>query len=140
MRKLIYAINVTLDGCCDHTKTLPGKQGPASDIYEYFIQLFGENDLIVYGRKTYQLMVPYWPDVLKDPTETKADKDFARAFVAIDKLVFSRSLESAEDPRTRIARTDLHDEILKLKQQPGKKHSGRRRQHSFTTHRAWSCG
>src|SRR5262249_49776171 len=32
----------------------------------------------------------------------------------------SRTLESAEDKNTRIVRTDLRDEILKLKQQPGK--------------------
>jgi dihydrofolate reductase len=38
----------------------------------------------------------------------------------MNKIVFSRSLESVEDRRTRIVRTDLRDEILKLKQQPGK--------------------
>ena len=47
---------------------------------------------LVYGRKTYQLMVPYWPDVAKDPSSTKADKEFAQAFVSKKKVVFSRSL------------------------------------------------
>src|SRR6202008_749518 len=41
-------------------------------------------------------------------------------FDSIDKIVFSRSLDSAEDKKTRIVRTDLHDEILKLKQAEGK--------------------
>jgi len=76
-------------------------------------------DLFVFGRKTYQLMVPYWPDIAKSQSESKAANEFARAFDAIDKLVFSRSLDTSE-PNTRIVRTGLKDEILKLKQQQGK--------------------
>ena len=67
-------------------------------------------------------MVPYWPDVAKDHSSTKADIDFAQTFVSKKKIVFSRSLElaSAEDENTRIVRTNLRDEILRLKQEPGK--------------------
>ena len=115
MRKLIFAINITLDGCCDHTK-----QFVDDEQLEYFTHLTREADLQVFGRKTYELMVPYWPEVLKDRSATKADTDFARAFVSTSKVVFSRSLASAEDKNTRIVRTDLHDEILKLKQEQGK--------------------
>jgi dihydrofolate reductase len=114
MRKLIYAINITADGCCDHTK-----QGADDETFDYFIQLLREVDLQVFGRKTYELMVPYWPDVAKDPSSTKADKEFADAFDAIGRVVFSRSLESAEG-KTRIVRTNLRDEILRLKQEDGK--------------------
>ncbi|MGZ4858155.1 MAG: dihydrofolate reductase family protein [Candidatus Angelobacter sp.] len=115
MRKLIFAINITLDGCCDHTKQFVDEEQ-----LEYFTQLTREADLQVFGRKTYELMVPYWPDVLKDRSATKADTDFARAFVAINKIVFSRSLESTEDKNTRVVRGNLRDEILKLKQEQGK--------------------
>jgi dihydrofolate reductase len=51
---------------------------------------------------------------------TKASNEFARTFVSINKIVFSRSLESAEDKNTRIVRKNLRDEILKLKQEQGK--------------------
>jgi dihydrofolate reductase len=116
LRNLIYAINVTLDGCCDHTKF-----GPDEDTFEYFIHLLRDTDTFVYGRKTYQLMVPYWPDVAKNPSEqTKADYEFAQAFVANKIVVFSRSLDSPEGEKTRIVRTSLHDEIVKLKQEQGK--------------------
>jgi len=116
MRNLIYAINVSLDGCCDHTKMTPPDE---EDFFEYYTQMLREADLTIYGRKTYQLMVPYWPDVAKDPSSTKADIEFAAAFDSLNKVVFSRSLDSAEDKNTRIVRTDLRDEILKLKEQPG---------------------
>ncbi len=100
----------------DHTKF-----NPAEETFEYFTRLLRDDvDLLVYGRKTYQLMVPYWPDIAKNQSETKADIEFAQTFVSKKKVVFSRSLDSAEDKNTRIVRTNLHDEILKLKQEPGK--------------------
>src|ERR1700690_254919 len=115
MRNVIYAINVTIDGCCDHTKFKPDE-----DTFGYFMHLLRDLYLLVYGRKTYQLMVPYWPDIAKSQSETKADIEFAQTFVSKKKIVFSRSLASAEDENTRIVRTNLRDEILKLKQEPGK--------------------
>ena len=116
MRKLIFAVNITLDGCCDHTKMTAGE-----DVLEHYTQLLQEFDLLVYGRKTYQLMVPYWPNIAKDHTgQTKAEIDFAQAFTSKNFVVFSRSLEKTEGKNTRIVRTDLRDEILKLKQEQGK--------------------
>lgn len=116
MRKLIYAINFTLDGSCDHTK-----MSGSEEMLDYYGQFFRQEiDLIVYGRKTYQLMIPYWPNVINDPTSTKAEIDFAKAFDAIDKVVFSKTLDCAEESNTRIVSTDLADEIIKLKRQPGK--------------------
>jgi len=114
MRKLIFGINTTLDGCCDHTKQIADEE-----VHEYFTQLMRDADLLVYGRKTYQLMVPFWPEIAKKQSMTKASNEFARAFDSIGKIVFSRSLDSVEDRNTRIVRTDLHDEILRLKQEPG---------------------
>jgi dihydrofolate reductase len=116
MRNVIYAINVTLDGCCEHTKF-----NPAEDLLEHFTRLLRDDaGVLVYGRKTYQLMVPYWPDIAKSQSEEKADIEFAQAFDSLNKIVFSRSLASAEDKNTRIVRANLRDEILKLKQEPGK--------------------
>ena len=100
-----------MDGCCDHTKFIPDE-----DTFAYATQLMRDADTLVYGRITYQLMVPYWPEAAKDPSD-----EFARAFVAVGKMVvFSQSLDSAEDEKTRIVHTGLKDEILKLKQEQGK--------------------
>ena len=114
MRNVIFAINVTLDGCCDHTKQLAD-----DETHEYFTQLLREVDLLVFGRKTYQLMVPFWPEVAKTQSMSKASNEFARTFDSINKIVFSRSLVSAEDKNTRIVRMNLYDEILKSKQEQG---------------------
>ena len=115
MRNVIFAINITVDGCCDHTKV-----SASEEMHEYFTHLMRDVDLLVFGRKTYELMVPFWPDVAKNQSETNAMNEFAQAFDSMNKLVFSRSLASAEAKNTRIARTKLQDEIIKLKKEPGK--------------------
>lgn len=116
MRTVTFAINITLDGCCDHTKMIAD-----AEVHEYFTGLMRDVDLLAFGRKTYQLMVPFWPDVAKNHSQTKAENDFADAFDSISKIVFSQSLASAEDKNTRIVRTRPEDEIRRLKQEPGKK-------------------
>jgi len=119
MRKLVYAINTTLDGCVDHTKFYP-----TEETMEFFTRLTQEADTFLYGRKTYELMVPYWPDVAKEHPgrdDRGADIEFARAFDAVEKIVvFSKSLDSAEGGKTRIVHSGVEDEVLKLKQEEGK--------------------
>ena len=116
MRKLIYAINLTIDGCFDHTHGIV-----TDELMDYFTNLTRNVGLLAFGRKTYELMVPYWPDVAKDKAgQTRADYDYAQAFVSTDKIVFSRTLADIDDKRTRLVRTDVQDEIGKLKQESGK--------------------
>lgn len=117
MRKLIFAINITLDGCCDHTRVEPGEE-----VFDYHTRLLHEVDVLVYGRKTYELMVPFWPDRARSPSgETRAMSDFAQAFDSVGQIVvFSRTLQGPDGGKTRIVRGDLRDEVPKLKQGHGK--------------------
>ncbi|MEO8886205.1 MAG: dihydrofolate reductase family protein [Mucilaginibacter sp.] len=115
MRKLIFGINVSLDGCCDHTKFSGG-----DDILDYFAALLRDVDQLVYGRKTYELMVPFWPEVAKNQNMDKAANGFAAAFDAAQKILVSRTMGKKQDPKTKVIRNNLKDEIIKLKQQPGK--------------------
>lgn len=116
MRKLIFAINVTMDGCCDHQKGLPNEE-----VHEYFARLTKEAGALLYGRKTYELMVPFWPDVAKNPTNyPKEWKGFAEAFVSVPRIiVFSKTLPDSEEENTTILRADLRSEITRLKQESG---------------------
>ncbi len=117
MRKLVFGINVTIDGCCDHTKGIPD-----SEVHDYFKQELKDSGTLLYGRKTYELMVPFWPSVAKNPEGHSKDMvDFAQAFVSVPQIVVvSRSLKKVEDKNTSIIHSNLKEEILKLKQQPGK--------------------
>ena len=115
MRNLIFGINTTLDGCVDHTKGFADEE-----THEYWTNVLRDADLLVYGRKTYQLMVPFWPEVAKNQSMSPALNEFAQVFDSLDKVVFSRTLEHVDDSHTRIIHGNLHDEILKLKQQQRK--------------------
>jgi dihydrofolate reductase len=116
MRKLIYVINLSIDGCFDHTIGTPDEE-----TFDFYINLLRNAGMLVYGRVTYEIMVPYWPNIAKNPAgETKADVEYAEAFDAVEKVVFSKSLEKTEDRNSRIVRTEAEDEILKLKQEEGK--------------------
>src|SRR4030095_1896956 len=107
MRKVIFAINTTLDGCVDHTQ-----QFADEETHEFFTHLLREGDLLVYGRKTYELMVPFWHEIAKNQSMTPTSNEFARVFDSLNKVVFSRTLDSVDDPNTRIIRGNLRDEIL----------------------------
>lgn len=115
MRKVVFAINITADGYCSHTDMIAD-----DELHDFFAKLLSNSDLILYGRITYQLMVPYWPDIARNRSETGATYEFARVFDSLGKVVFSTTLESVEDKNTRILRANVAEEVLALKRQPGK--------------------
>lgn len=114
MRKLIAAINMTLDGFCDHTAI-----DPDDEIHKHYAELLQKGDIVLYGRITYQLM-EYWQTVLKNPTGDKSTDDFAIAIDNISKIVFSHTLKAVEWETAKLAKRPLKEEVLELKQQSGK--------------------
>ena len=114
MRKLIAAINMTLDGYCDHTVITPDEE-----IHQHYADLLNDAGVILYGRITYQLM-EYWRSVLENPTGDKSTDEFAVAIDKIPKIVFSRTLKSVEWESAKLAKQDLEEQVLDLKQQAGK--------------------
>jgi dihydrofolate reductase len=115
MRTVSFGMNISLDGYCDHTIG-----NPSEELLDYFTGTMDDVDLLFFGRVMYQLMFPYWSDVAENQSGTAAENRFAKRFSAIDRVVVSRSLDSG-DEKTRIIRSDPAAELLKLKQQPGKK-------------------
>jgi len=115
MRKLIYGINISLDGCCDHTKF-----GGGSDAHDYFRELLESTDTVIYGRKTYELMVPFWPEIAETQSLDATGNAFAKVFASLKSVVVSKTITQATDQNTTVIRDNLKEEILKLKQQPGK--------------------
>jgi dihydrofolate reductase len=65
-------------------------------------------------------MVPYWPDIAKNHSDSESTNEFADIFDSLDKVVFSTTLEHVDGKNTRIVRANLAEEVLALKQKPGK--------------------
>jgi len=115
MRKLIAAINMTLDGFCDHTAMIADEE-----LHQHFNDLLRNADTLLYGRKTYQLMESAWPSVVQNPTGNKPFDEFAVLIDNISKIVFSHTLKSVEWKNTVLKKEIIKEEILALKQQNGK--------------------
>ena len=115
MRKLIAAMNMTLDGICDHTS-----MSADDEIHQHYSDLLSSADTLIYGRTTYQLMESYWPAVVKEPTGNKPTDDFAVLIDEIPKIVYSRTLKSVDWKNTELKNEIVKEEIIELKQKTGK--------------------
>lgn len=114
MRKVIGAINTTLDAISDHTAGIPD-----AELHLHYRDLLNNSDTLLYGRITYQLM-GFWQTLLENPSDEKSMNDFAVAIDKIQKIVFSRTLKNVDWNSATLANQDLEAEVLTLKQQPGK--------------------
>ena len=110
MRKIIAAINMTLDGFCDHTVIIPDEE-----IHQHYADLLSNADAALYGRITYQLM-EFWRPIVKNPTGIKSTDEFAVAIDSIPKIVFSHTLKNVEWESAKLANQDIEKEVLELKQ------------------------
>jgi dihydrofolate reductase len=115
MRKLIAAINMSLDGYCGHTAMIAD-----DELHQHYTDLLNSGDTILYGRITYQLMESYWPHVVENPTGNKANDEFAVSIDNISKIVFSRTLKTLNWRSARLSTKSLKEEVLDLKAKPGK--------------------
>jgi dihydrofolate reductase len=87
------------------------------EFFEYSKDLLNNVDAILFGRVTYQGMASYWP------TATVNDSILADRMNNLPKIVFSKTLDSAEWGKwnnATVVKDNIADEIVKLKQQPGK--------------------
>lgn len=115
MRKVVFAINISADGYCGHTGMIADEE-----LHKFFTGILRSGSQILYGRITYELMVPFWPEVAKNQSESETTNEFARVFDSMEKVLFSRTLKSVQDPNSRLATRSLADEVTALKKESGK--------------------
>lgn len=114
MRRIIAAINMTVDGFCDHTAV-----DADEEIHQHYTELLTEAGTLLYGRITYQLM-EFWRPILTNPTGNNAMDEFAVAIDSVPKIVFSRTLESVDWGDTKLKHEINQEDITALREQPGK--------------------
>jgi dihydrofolate reductase len=91
---------------------------------KFIIEEFKGIDLIIFGRRSYQLMEGFWPDAVNDPKMSEEDHVVGRFINNTNKMVFSRTLDKVEEKENwkNVALVKKFDpeEIKRIKQQPGK--------------------
>lgn len=116
MGKLIYALNVSLDG---YTESPAGSLDWANvdeELHVWFNDRAREVNASLYGRRMYDTMAAYWPTAESDPDATPAEIDFARIWNATPKVVFSSTLDSvASNSRLVRGGSDVGEELARLR-------------------------
>jgi dihydrofolate reductase len=86
---------------------------------QYADEMIDSVGVALYGRRSYELMLGYWPNAERNP-RSPTDLAFARRMNALPKVVLSRTLQRAEWNNTTIVRDQVKERITELKQEPGK--------------------
>ncbi|MHA4847339.1 dihydrofolate reductase family protein [Flavitalea antarctica] len=120
MRKLVLFMHVSLDGFAADADSGLGWISYDSELQQYANGIVNTVGSPVYGRVTYELMAGYWPTVLNDPNASENSKAHARWVDQATKIVFSRTMKSADWNNTIVINDNIAEEINQLKQQPGK--------------------
>jgi dihydrofolate reductase len=114
--KLIYLMNVSLDGYVETLDHSLAWTHVDDEIHAWFNDQLRATDASLYGRRLYEVMAAHWPTAESDPSATPVTLDFARIWNATPKIVFSRSLESVVG-NSRLVRGDVGEELAKLKEE-----------------------
>ena len=114
MGKLIYSLNVSLDGFVETPDHSLDWANVDEELHTWFNDQVREVDASLYGRRMYELMAGYWPTVGSDPEATDAELDFGRIWLETPKVVFSTTLP-AVDFNSRLVRGDVGDALARLR-------------------------
>ena len=69
--------------------------------------------ILVFGRKTYDMMASFWPT----PMAAQMQPEVTKGMNASSKIVFSRTMKKAEWENTRLVSTDPAAEIRRMKKE-----------------------
>lgn len=118
MRKLIYGMNVSVDGYIAGPDGDINWGSPSDELFGWWLEQEKEIGLLLYGRRLWQNMSSYWPTGDQQPNATAAQIEFARNWRDTPKVVFSSTIE-VDDENTRLVTSDPVAEIARLKSQDG---------------------
>jgi len=116
MGKLIYSLNVSLDGFVETVDHGLEWAFVDEEVHSWFNDQTRTLDASLYGRRMYELMADYWPTGEDDPAATEAMREFARIWKPMPKIVFSTSLERVEH-NSRLVHGDVGAVLEGLRQE-----------------------
>ncbi|AUH41894.1 dihydrofolate reductase family protein [Streptomyces sp. CMB-StM0423] len=118
MRKLMYGMNLSLDGYIAAPGDDIGWGVPSDELFQFWSDQLQATDLTLYGRKLWQTMSSHWPTGDQQPNATPAEIEFARRWRDMSKVVFSSTIDKV-DWNTRLVTGDAVAEITRLKAEDG---------------------
>lgn len=118
MQPVRYSINITLDGCCDHTAGLPD-----AELHAHATKLIADADALIFGRVVYQMMEVWQPVARGAPRPDWAADwmvPFAKTIDAAKKYVVSNTLGDLDWNAEVITGDRLEARVRALRAQEGR--------------------
>lgn len=116
MGKLVYCMNVSLDGYVETPDRSLDWTSVDEELHTWFADRIREEDALLYGRRLYELMAAYWPTAESDPAATDYMRDFARVWNPKPKVVFSSTLARV-DFNSRLARGEVGEQLALIRRE-----------------------
>jgi dihydrofolate reductase len=118
VRKLIYSLTVSLDGFIAGPDGAIDWSAPDEELFRFHTEQVRELGAHLLGRRLYETML-YWETAEENPSLPEPEREFARIWKSLPKIVFSKTLERVEG-NARLAADSIHDEVAALKAESGK--------------------
>ena len=117
MARLIVSMNLSLDGYIEG----PGREDGSwvridEEVHAHVNRLADGADALLYGRKVYEVMIPYWPDAAEDASKPAYEMEFGRIWTSKPKVVFSTTMKEARW-NTRVVSHGVVEEVERLKRE-----------------------
>jgi len=112
MKKVIFQMSVSIDGYMEGPNREIDWHIVDDEFNAYAVETLRASDVLMMGRRTYELMAGYWP------TAT-GDDPVAQEMNGTPKLVFSRTLKRVDWQNSSLATGSVGDEVARLKRVPG---------------------
>jgi dihydrofolate reductase len=118
MRDLVYSMGVSLDGFIADRDGNIDWSAPDEELHRFHNEQARETGAQLCGRRLYEVMT-YWETADERSSLSEYEREFARIWKAMPKIVFSTTLEGVEG-NARLVRDGAVEEVVRLKQEPGK--------------------
>jgi dihydrofolate reductase len=114
MGKLIYLMNVSVDGFIETPEHSLDWGLVDEELHTWFNDVTRELDASLYGRRLYEVMAAYWPTGESNPQSDDSMREFARIWNAMPKIVFSETLDEV-NWNSRLVRGDVSKVLAELR-------------------------
>jgi dihydrofolate reductase len=109
MRKVIFSMSVSLDGFIAGPGGEIDWSAPDDELHRFHNERVGELSAHLLGRRLYETML-YWETADHEPEFGETERDFARIWLALPRIVFSTTLDAVEG-NARLARGSIAEEL-----------------------------
>ena len=117
MRPVIVSISTSVDGCIADSDGSLDWSVPDAELFRTYVDELSGVDVYLLGRRLYETML-FWETVEDDPELSADEREWAKRWNALPKVVFSTTLASVRG-NARLLSGGLAEELARLQSAPG---------------------